>query len=407
MFNENIGLPIFYAIEAILVVKLLFALVNRPILPKFEAKLTTATFLLICGLWIFSYIAASAFEGMQIFDQQSFEDNFDSNGNFLAWSMSNVNQLIMLTLNLLTCLYFYLQRRFYDAKFIWNSLRIAVVIFLLFFLLEQINKELYVSILEMLFNRRVSGAFFEERGSGTFYEPSFAGVFIGSLILPFLTFKGLSNRAIGVCLIFALFLNYSSSGFFTAFCGFLIFFWYRASKMGLSKKIILILLAVISASLIYYALADILADYYAEKAETDSSLIRGYSNIIGLQGIWQSYGLGIGVGSSRVSSLIICLILNFGVFGFYFLFRHLRMMFRTFEELSTHRVALAQMMWTCFIGSFAANPDYYYQPFWIFFIAAVCVSVGSVRIYKEDLSRKSSVSSLSNGVVSAEPVNGC
>lgn len=369
--SGQLNVPLFYFVEIVLIIRFCFP-DKRSGFVSFNNSVFIQVLGLILFFWIYSYLSSVFFSGMKVYSTRySFEYNFYSSGTPLLWSGSNINQLALLTLNLVTSYMIYIRRQHLSAIFAINSITFTATIFSLYSLLWILYRPLAEVIQTIMYNSsHNANAVFESRLSGTFGEPSFAGVFIGALIVPLLSKKGYFYKFLSLLMCFFLIKNGSSSGFFTLVVSIIAFsMFYR--EWSLVKKMVGILSLTLIVGLTLVSLQDVIISYVSDKSASTSGIVRQASNDNAIGIILHTFGIGIGIGSARISSLMLGILANFGVIGtvllilyFYNLIKSssLRMNNTTGDNSKS---VIILMLISVFVGSWAANPDYSYAFLWV------------------------------------------
>ncbi|HCI4370878.1 TPA: hypothetical protein NO682_005319, partial [Klebsiella pneumoniae] len=126
---------------------------------------------------------------------------------------------------------------------------------------------------------------------------------------------------------------------------------------------------------VYFLFSDLIISYSDQKSISDSGITRQASNISGIQNLIDTYGLGVGVGSTRISSLLVCIFANFGIVGAVLLILHIYSLLRkSVVEQSAQKRLFLGVAGVSFIGSFAANPDYSFSILWMFVFLAIIIN---------------------------------
>jgi hypothetical protein len=160
---------------------------------------------------------------------------------------------------------------------------------------------------------------------------------------------------------------------------------------GWTSKSLLVLLfttvAVIWIGLMVFVgspdLRDLVNVVLLQKSDGDSFKVRLESDLQGFEILWNTYGLGVGLGSNRPSSFLTFLLSNVGILGFLlfalFLVALTRLALNNISRLNQDNmnnwaVAGAWGLWATIVAKISAQPDLSFSPMWvwIFFLACLC-----------------------------------
>ncbi len=320
---------------------------------------------------IITAISPSLFVGTRVVSPvYSFEVNYSTNGKFLTFSMSNISQICLLIMNAITLLVVHrFAPKIVSFKQLYLSYYISILIFSFFSLWWVINKgTLPVDFLYSNGGYSIT-SIVENRLAGTYSEPSSAGAFIASSLAPLLfARRKFGSVLLGVFMIYLLILNRSSTAILTVVMSFLIFFIIRGTD---SRKVLITLcLLVISSVSIFILFGDTLLSLYDQKMSSNSGVIRSWANQMSLSVIFDSYFLGVGLGSNRASSLLLTILTNVGFIGFslftmisYFLIKPL------FNKRNEPDSLFFIILFLGFVlGAFFSVPDISSPSFWMFLI---------------------------------------
>ena len=159
---------------------------------------------------------------------------------------------------------------------------------------------------------------------------------------------------------------------------------------GTSKSLLVLMfttVAVIWIGLMVFVgspdLRDLVNVVLLQKSDGDSFKVRMESDLQGFEILWNTYGLGVGLGSNRPSSFLTFLLSNVGVLGFLlfvlFLVTLTRLALNNISRLNQDNmnnwaVAGAWGLWATIVAKISAQPDLSFSPMWvwIFFLACLC-----------------------------------
>jgi hypothetical protein len=230
------------------------------------------------------------------------------------------------------------------------------------------------------------------RSPGSFSEPSFAGacmaMFCTSFAAEYLCGKG---NAIRMLISFAAIGTIASSGSLLALClclGTLLFWyspfrypWYINIKRAKRFAWVFFILAapVIAALAISSNYRSILIANTISKGDTGSFFNRTASDIFGLQLLIRTYGIGVGFGSNRASSLVSSLLSNVGVVG---VLAFVMFCFGLFTRLPKEYVWVKWAAFALLLNMCIDIPDVTFPPLWIIILIAISLSKSKVSVHQ-------------------------
>lgn len=365
------ALPLYTGIELLVILRLLLPYRGSGFL-KFNDFYTFFIFITIIFLWVYTYLVANFFAGIKVYSGQSgFETNFSSGGIPLEWGGANINQLVLLSVHLILVLLMYKRRNYISQDFYLFSIFCSTIVFSIFSFMWKFLPALYMNISELFFNnsnKNLPPAVYEARLSGTFSEPSYAGVFIGTFSIIFLLNKKLSYKVMGLILLYLGFLNLSSSFVFTLLVSVFVLFFLFKSRLDI--KLLGICILFLSSIFVYMIFNDYIIQYLDKKGDSTSGIVRVASNWNAINNFINSFGLGIGVGSERPSSLIVSMLNNLGViFTGILLFLIFKLV--KFRD-NYHSYVLLISLVVVFLGCFTSIPEYTWAVIWNLIYANIC-----------------------------------
>jgi hypothetical protein len=209
----------------------------------------------------------------------------------------------------------------------------------------------------------------ESRLASTYSEPSSAGAFIASSLAPLLFVRRkFGVIVLGVGMLFLLTLNRSSTAILTAVTSFLLFFILRGTNS--QRVLVSLCLLIILSSIIFIIFGDTLISLYDNKMSSDSGMIRSWSNYLSLSSLYDSYFLGLGLGSNRASSLLLTILTNVGVIGFILFAAVIHFLMKPlFKNRHEPNALFFLTLFLGFIlGAFFSVPDISSPSLWMFLI---------------------------------------
>lgn len=371
------GLPLFYFIECMTILRFILPYRGSKWIFDLNNILLLRTVFLLSFFWLSSFLVSNLFSGAKVYSPQlPFELNYFLGGIPLSWGFSNINQLVLLSLNLMMLFCVFERRTELSDLIVMRALLGIIVIFCIYSFLWLFARPLADIIQGVIYNSggHANAIFETGRLSGTFGEPSFAGVFLGALAVPLFFMPKKIYKIFSIVFLFFLIKNNSSSGYFSCLVS-LVFVFLFYGRKNVFAKTFMIMLFLLVVFIVYFLFSDLIISYSDQKSISDSGITRQASNISGIQNLIDTYGLGVGVGSTRISSLLVCIFANFGIAGTVLLILHVYFLLKksVVEQLAQKKLFLG-VTGVAFIGSFAANPDYSFSMLWMFVFFAIIVN---------------------------------
>lgn len=277
------------------------------------------------------------FEGMPVFSPKDGIDEQYFYQAKLLWSTSNVAQAVYLLLNIINVIVLiqYVSNK-RNKDIAMNSFLITAYIAIFMILYHSLSKFVQIPFPEDFlysnpfysqgFEQRVGNLF---RANGTFSEPSLAGTYIVGIACSFFAIRINNNTLIQQFLIFtisflALIVTTATTGYATFFiiiCALIIIKLFNMYRFKLKKttliKIILVsfFIGLILIVLVNSNLLSAVEALTTSKGESDSFKHRMFSDLFAINIFFETYGLGVGLGSNRPSSYLTSLLSNLGIIG--------------------------------------------------------------------------------------------
>ncbi len=352
----GVNLPLFFCIECLAFLRLCIPFKNSGML-AINNKKVFLIFILVFLIWFQTFFNTYIFEGIRVFSSLSGSNEYSvaKGGIPLSFSSANINQLILLTMHLFLAAALYARRDYLDKYFYFKTIIASILIFSFFGLIWRYSNGLYnaVSLIALNNDLYAVNVFNENRLSGTFSEPSFAGLFIGSFCIPFILYKNKFIKLVGLLLLFLASLNLSSTLVFAILVSIALYVMHSGKEI--QNKILILILSFMFFLLIYITFYDYISFYVDNKASSDSGNTRSAVNLHALSNIFNSYFMGLGLGSERASSLILTMFNNLGIIlSFLLLLFVYRLINRDSSKVSS---LLFLCLTSCFFGSFASMQE--------------------------------------------------
>jgi hypothetical protein len=351
-----------------------------------------------------AFILPQIFYGTLVYSPKiSIDDQFN-NMTRLALESQHFNQSIQLLVNLLifVIIWFRLISPLAFIRAILFSLVFALGIALWQVISNATNiyfpKELLYTVEGWsLGNEQLIGSF--SRVNSTFLEPSvFATYLTGVFAFLLIWWVKRPNWILlgGVLLtLFAMLITTSTTAYLglvgVLACILLGVGLLQLINGGWTSKSLLVLMfatvAVIWIGLMVFVgspdLRDLVNVVLLQKSDGDSFKVRLESDLQGFEILWNTYGLGVGLGSNRPSSFLTFLLSNLGILGFLlfvlFLVTLTRLALNNIsrlnqDDMNNWVVAGAWGLWATIAAKISAQPDLSFSPMWvwIFFLACLC-----------------------------------
>ncbi len=318
----SVSIPPYFFIGILIAFRCLHILVKN----RFIVHIPKTTIILMLIFWFWVVLSAIflplVFAGMPVIDPRTFSIIR------LGWSKGNLFQTAWLTLDVLVAFY---AARYGDLKLAERALRIAVSLAIAIIVAQLILSQFGIVLPLSLFHSNTTqvqsmfGAGVYDRPNGLFSEPSMEGVLFTGITLAALAkyFDGGKLWHFVVALFLTLLIR-SGASLVALITGIVIFgltrIQYRGSCLGRSNvwrwaKFVAIVSVVAVFLLLNRGTLDAISSSTINKEDTISFVIRIGNDFTALQVFSNTYGLGIGPGSLRASSLLTTLLATVGIVG--------------------------------------------------------------------------------------------
>lgn len=351
----GVNFPLFFCIEFLTFLRLCLPHEGNGIIPVNNKKFFLIL-ILILMIWFQTLMNTFIFEGLKVFSSSlgSNEYSVAIGGTPLFFGSPNINQLVLLSMNLLLAAAFYVRRKSLNKDYYLKTILISVLIFSFVSLLWKFTNQFYNKLSLFFYNNDYYSitAYYENRLSGTFSEPSFAGLFIGTFMLAFLFSANNKVRFLGVILFFLGFLNLSSTFLFVSFVSILIL---MLGSRKIEFKFLFFIIGFLGILIFFIAFQEYFLSYINTKSTSESGNVRSAVNIHILNNILNSYFMGVGLGSERASSLILTMINNLGIILSGFLIYGIYFLLDKSNDFSSKLLFICLLC--CFFGSFVSMQE--------------------------------------------------
>lgn len=351
----GVNFPLFFCIEFLTFLRLCLPHEGNGIIPVNNKKFLLIL-ILILMIWFQTLMNTFIFEGLKVFSSSlgSNEYSVAIGGTPLFFGSPNINQLVLLSMNLLLAAAFYVRRKSLNKDYYLKTILISVLIFSFVSLLWKFTNQFYNKLSLFFYNNDYYSitAYYENRLSGTFSEPSFAGLFIGTFMLAFLFSANNKVRFLGVILFFLGFLNLSSTFLFVSFVSILIL---MLGSRKIEFKFLFFIIGFLGILIFFIAFQEYFLSYINTKSTSESGNVRSAVNMHILNNILNSYFMGVGLGSERASSLILTMINNLGIILSGFLIYGIYFLLDKSNDFSSKLLFICLLC--CFFGSFVSMQE--------------------------------------------------
>lgn len=400
----ELGVSPYYLVACLIFLhNVLSAVRGQNILPP-KSDPRRSVIVILISFWILGAISAfllpHIFAGLQVFDPRLGIDEQYNSPTSLRWTASNLAQAGYLTLNVGVVLYALRPSR---AGHLKKALYVAISVVVGMSLLQILFAIFHVRLpMELLSSNPVYAQGEQSVGSlvrinGTFTEPSLAGAFLAAsfvaLLASFISGKRDALQYAALALIgLVLVSTTSSTGYFAAAASLLALAFYFSPltlrgklRMRYARGWIIVVTSAALAMTIILALPNLLEAAMAmtvQKGEGLSFLHRLAADLNAVELVRETFGIGVGLGSNRPSSLATYLLSNMGIAGTILFVALIRGLLRPFPDRKAppHRHFIVWGFVTLLIAQIIAIPDLNFPLLWIFIALLVSNSAAFDRI---------------------------
>jgi hypothetical protein len=400
----NVGdspIIVYYFFGSLFIVRALFDILCQPTVVAWSnAQSAPAMYLgiLIALAAIGALLLPNIFLGLPVYSPKLGLDDQLNHMSSLAFEVSHLNQVAQLVVNALIVYILWLKPIAPTVLIRSITLGWAIVIFFcLWQLLANVTgiyfPEEYLYTVEgwSLGKDQMLGSF--SRVNGPFVEPSLLATYLTGMFGFFLVLwirkpTGMVLLAL-LLTVFSMLITVSSTAYISLmlillaalFCFGLVPLirggWIYHSIWRLFISLVILALILAFGSFASSEMRELIDLVLFEKSEGDSFLVRFDADIQSAQMVWQTYGMGVGLGGNRPSSFLLFLLSNVGLVGFalfaLFIFSLSRLAFKQMISKDSSASKLSPIwvqaavwgFWATILAKIIAQPDLSFAPMWI------------------------------------------
>ena len=364
---------------------------NAPII-----SLSLFVFLSIFGV----FVLPNMFYGLLVYSPKLGIDDQVNNMTRLALDSTNLNQAAQLLVNALIVLIIWLEP--ISTRVVVRAIFFAWGIAIFFALWQLLanttgfyfpEEYLYTAEGWSLGNDQFIGSF--ARVNSTFVEPSSFATYLtgmyGFLLVLWIKRPSWTLLSCVLLTVFAMLITVSSTAYLSLFMILIIILLglgfvplLKSGWVDKSVAMIFLTLIVIACLLLMLWLGseqvrELIDVVLLQKSDGDSFGVRFDADIQSVQILWNTYGLGVGLGSNRPSSFLLFLLSNVGILGFllftFFIYSLVRSALRNTALSATsqdgqnllHDWAVAGIwgLGSIILAKVIAQPDLSFSPMWV------------------------------------------
>lgn len=307
----------------------------------------------------------------------------------LIYTSRNTIQIITLLANSMTLFVFYKNKDKFDEKFMLKSFMIAIGIVLFVGFWEYLSKMGLCPIKfpsELIYNNigysqayNQNTTFGIKRMNSTFTEASVCGAFLSASFWACISLRNKKANIMAVILLVALVCNFSGTGVMAMIAGAMIYILLSDKKKRVIPLIIgcLVLLIILNA----IGMLDVFVEMITGKLTSTSGNVRMSANTYSLQLILKTFGLGVGLGSHKSTSLILNLLSVIGIPGTIVFFISMYYLFKPIYKLRTvNSYCNFGLMYflVMFVAQCLSIPDLTFTPLWMCLYYNCCLNVNKI-----------------------------
>lgn len=307
----------------------------------------------------------------------------------LTYTSRNTIQIITLLANSMTLFVFYKNKDKFDEKFMLKSFMIAIGIVLFVGFWEYLSKMGLCPIKfpsELIYNNigysqayNQNTTFGIKRMNSTFTEASVCGAFLSASFWACISLRNKKANIMAVILLVALVCNFSGTGVMAMIAGAMIYILLSDKKKRVIPLIIgcLVLLIILNA----IGMLDVFVEMITGKLTSTSGNIRMSANTYSLELILKTFGLGVGLGSHKSSSLILNLLSVTGIPGTIVFFISMYYLFKPIYKLRTLNAYCnfgLMFFLVMFVAQCLSIPDLTFTPLWMCLYYNCCLNINKI-----------------------------
>lgn len=307
----------------------------------------------------------------------------------LTYTSRNTIQIITLLANSMTLFVFYKNKDKFDEKFMLKSFMIAIGIVLFVGFWEYLSKMGLCPIKfpsELIYNNigysqayNQNTTFGIKRMNSTFTEASVCGAFLSASFWACISLRNKKANIMAVILLVALVCNFSGTGVMAMIAGAMIYILLSDKKKRVIPLIIgcLVLLIILNA----IGMLDVFVEMITGKLTSTSGNVRMSANTYSLELILKTFGLGVGLGSHKSSSLILNLLSVTGIPGTIVFFISMYYLFKPIYKLRTLNAYCnfgLMFFLVMFVAQCLSIPDLTFTPLWMCLYYNCCLNINKI-----------------------------
>ena len=282
---------------------------------------------------VITIIAPMVFSGLVIMYQSPGSYNFGYFDSIvLSPSISFLTQPLAVVLYALTAVVMYNNRHLIEwddfERYFYRLFLFVFIVGLSHFVLANLG--LPYGILRELFHNEyitLGSTMFDKKGYGdaflkfmsTFSEASYCGGFLAMSLLFFLCSERKNKWTYIVLTIIALLLNQSSTGMVSSAIGLFVYLYVRLIHGKINKKMFSFFILTLLCGIVFIAInstfREIIYNITFNKINSGSYENRNINNLFCIDVFIKTYGIGVGVNTTKPYSLAVALLSQVGVIG--------------------------------------------------------------------------------------------
>jgi hypothetical protein len=396
----------YYFVTVLLAIRAWPVLFNYQRLQRDSLPLAKKTSESLIGFWKWGILSAFlfpvVFSGLPVIDPRVIGGDvaasffLEGASSPLHWTFENLGQAGYLTLNMITLLYVGSREGRVSSGISLRTLRAMIIVVSLIAIIQSAAARTGWNVPYLYFEGGTAYAGASEFGgegvrrvSSTFSEASTAGGFLAASTLGFLAMRlsgGSTSIFLILLVIVGLLLTTATTGYAAVVVGGTLLFLYfmrgstrrRLSQRALMRSAVALVFSsaiVLGLLAIDPALRQAAMEMTLDKGDTVSFLARGAVDLYSVKLLYSTFGLGVGLGSSRPSSFAAAMVGNLGIVGTILFSSYIVRLFRQLFAASCGKdgASFALITWMLagiLISQVIALPDLSWPPLWALLILA-------------------------------------